>query len=276
MGQEKNLRKKVFSGLLWTYAERIGAQGVSFILSIILARLLEPEHYGTVALVTVFISICNVFISRGFGDAVIQKSNVTVEDFSTAFWLNLFAGIGLYIILFFFAPYIANFYKTPILINVVRIMALRIPIAAINCIQQAYVSKKMEFKKFFFSTLGGTITSACIGIILAFYGFGIWALVSQYMINTFMDTLILWFSVKWRPTFIYSSENIRSIFSFGWKVTVSSLISTICNELRSLLIAKKYTSSDLAYYNKAINFPKLIITSVDDPIEKVLFPTFAK
>ena len=180
--------KKVFSGFLWRFAERCGAQSVAFIVSIVLARLLDPDTYGTIALITVFITILNVFVDSGMGNALIQKKTADELDFSTVFYFNIFSCSILYLVIFITAPLIAEFYNRQELIPLVRVLSLTVVISGVKNIQQAYVSCHMLFKKFFFSTLAGTIGAAIIGIAMAYLGFGVWALVAQQLFNTLVDT----------------------------------------------------------------------------------------
>lgn len=273
---ETNTKTKVMSGLIWKFAERIGAQLVSFIVSIILARLLAPEDYGAIALVTVFISLSDVFVQSGFGQSLIQKINADDIDFSSVFYFNLGLSLILYVLLFLLAPVIADFYQKDILVSVIRVMALRIPIASINSVQQAYVSRNMLFKKFFFSTLGGTIGSAIVGISMAYCGMGIWALVAQYMVNSIIDTIVLWFTVRWRPKLIFSIVRMRSLFAFGWKILISSLLDTGYTQLSNLVIGKIYSSKQLAFYNKGQQLPSLVVVNINSSISSVLFPAISK
>ena len=204
--------KNVFSNFIWRLLERCGAQGVTLIVTIVLARLLDPEVYGTVALVTVFVGIMQVFIESGLGNALIQKKDADDTDFSTVFYFNLFLCITLYIILFFCAPFISNYYEKTELTPVIRVLGLTVIISGVKNIQQAYVSKTLQFKRFFFATLGGTIGAACIGIVMAIYNYGVWALVAQYLFNNIVDTIILWFTVRWRPKKLFSVKKLKVLF----------------------------------------------------------------
>lgn len=267
--------RKVFSNLLWRFAERSGAQLVSFIVSIVLARILSPEDYGTIALVTVFTAILQVFVDSGLGTALIQKKDADDLDFSSVFYFNIAICFLLYMCIFMLAPYIANFYGDKTLATVVRILSLTIIVFGIKGIQQAYVSKNMLFKKFFFSTICGTIFSAFLGIGMAYLGFGVWALVAQQLSNSVIDTLILWVTVKWRPKKEFSMNRLKTLFSFGWKLLVSSLLDTIYNNLRNLIIGKMYSPADLAYYNQGDKFPKIIVTNINTSIDSVLLPAMS-
>ena len=208
-------KNEYLSNFMWRFFERWGAQGVSFLVSIVLARLLDPDAYGTIALVTVFTIIINIILDSGFGNALIQKKDADDLDFSSVFFFNVLLSVILYFILFSFAPLIESFYSARGLCSVVRVLGLSVIISGVKNIQQAYVSKNMMFKKFFFSTLGGTICSAVIGILLACYGFGVWALVAQYLSNALIDTMILWCTVPWKPSFRFSMNRIRKLLPFA-------------------------------------------------------------
>ena len=267
---------KVLTNFIWRFAERSGAQLVTFIVSIVLARLLMPEDYGTIALVTVFTTIMQVFVDSGLGTALIQKKDADDLDFSSVFYFNFVVCIILYSAMFFTASFIAAFYKMPELTPVVRVISLTIVISGVKGVQQSYVSRNMLFKRFFFATLGGTIFSAFLGIAMAYAGFGVWAIVAQQLSNTAIDTLILWITVKWRPKLMFSWKRLKSLLGFGWKMLCSALLETVYNNLRSLLIGKVYSSADLAYYNEGNKFPNLIVTNINTSIDSVLLPAMSK
>lgn len=269
------MKNTTIKNFIWRFAERCGAQLVTFIVSIVLARLLAPEDYGTIALVTVFTTILQVFVDSGLGTALIQKKDADDLDFSSVFYFNFFVCIVLYIGMFLAAPIIAGFYGDSSLIPIIRVISLTIVISGVKGIQQSYVSRNMLFKRFFFATLGGTIFSAFLGIGLAYAGFGVWAIVAQQLSNTAIDTLILWITVKWRPKKMFSWNRLKGLLSFGWKLLVSSLLDTVYNNLRNLIIGKFYSSADLAYYNQGDKFPKIIVTNINSSIDSVLLPTLA-
>lgn len=266
---------KVFSNFIWRFAERCGAQLVTFIVSIVLARILTPSDYGTIALVTVFTTILQVFIDSGLSTALIQKKDADDLDFSSVFYFNFVICIILYLIMFVSAPFIADFYKDSSLVSIVRVISLTLVISGVKGVQQSYVSRHMLFKRFFFSTLGGTIFSAVLGIIMAYAGFGVWAIVFQQLSNNAIDTLILWITVKWRPIKKFSWSRLKNLLSFGWKMLASSLLDTVYNNLRNMIIGKLYTSADLAFYNQGDKFPKLIVTNINTSIDSVLLPTMS-
>lgn len=268
--------KSVTSNLIWRFFERCGAQGVTFLVSIVLARFLDPSVYGTVALVTVFTAILQVFVDSGMGNALIQKKDADDLDFSSVFYFNLSVCLLLYICMFFAAPLIASFYNIPDLTPIVRVLSLTLIISGVKNIQQAYVSRNLLFKKFFFATLGGTIGAAFIGIWMAWKGYGVWALVVQHLFNSVLDTIILWVTVKWRPKRAFSLNRLKGLFSYGWKLLVSALLDTGYNNLRSLIIGKLYTSEDLAFFDRGKQFPNLIVTNINTSIDSVLLPTMSQ
>lgn len=249
---------------------------MSFIISIVLARLLAPEVYGTVALVTVFTVILQVFVDSGLGKALVQKKDADQLDFSSVFYFNVATCILLYSVMFFLAPFIADFYNNPELVAVVRVISFTLVISGIKNIQQAYVAKHMLFKKFFFSTIGGITVSAVVGIVLAYQGFGVWALVAQSLTNQIVDTFVLWFTVKWRPGLMFSWQRMKGLYSYGWKLLLSALIDKVYIEIRQLIIGKMYSTSDLAFYNKGQQFPTIIVTNINSSIDSVLLPVMSK
>ena len=267
--------KNVISNLIWRFAERCGAQLVTFIVSVVLARILAPEDYGQIALITVFTTIMQVFVDSGLGTALIQKKDADDLDFSSVFYFNFALCLILYAVMFVAAPFIAGFYDDNTLIPIIRVISLTIVISGVKGIQQSYVSRNMLFKKFFYSTLGGTIFSAFIGIALAYAGFGVWAIVAQQLSNTTIDTLILWLTVKWRPKKMFSWRRLKGLLSFGWKMLASALLDTFYNNIRSLVIGKMYSSSDLAYYDQGKKFPNVIVSNINVSIDSVLLPTMA-
>ena len=270
-----NLRAKTITGFLWRFLERIGAQGVQLIVSIILARLLAPELFGTITLISVFTTILSTFIDSGFGNALIQKKDADDLDFSSVFYFNITICIILYLIMFFCAPLIARFYKSDDLIAPIRVISLTLIVSGVKNVQSAFVSRTMQFKRFFFATLGGTLGAAALGIWMAYAGYGIWALVAQYVFNNAVDTIILWITVKWRPKWLFSFERLKSLFSYGWKILASSLIDTTYGQIRQLIIGKVYSPSSLAFYDRGNSFPFSIVNNVNSSINSVLFPVMS-
>ncbi len=276
MAEDKLTGKKVASGLVWAFAERIGAQTVSFVISILLARMLLPKEYGVVSLVMVFINLANVFISNGLGESLVQKQDADEVDFSSIFYCGLTISVVLYAVLFCSAPAIAEFYENDLLRPVLRALALVLPITAVNSVQNAYVSRNMIFRKFFISTLSGTLGSGAIGVIMAFTGFGAWALVAQYCSNVLFRTVSLFVVVPWRPRLIFSWGRAKSLLKYGSRIMGAEFINSGYSQLRSLIIGKVYSSEQLAYYQKGNSFPSLVITNINTAVSKVLFPSMTK
>lgn len=270
-------KAKVLSGLIWKFAERISAQVVTFVVSIVLGRLLSPDDYGLIAVVTIFITFANCIVTNGFGSSLIQKKDSDNLDFSTVLYFQFAFSLVLYGILFIAAPLIAKFFGEgyDLLVPVLRVLGIRIPLTAINNVQQAYVGKKMIFRKFFLSTIGGTVISAVVGIWMAYEGYGVWALVGQYLTNTFISTVILAFTIKWKPELNFSWARLKILFSYGWKLLVGGIINETYVELRKIAIGKLYTSADLAYFDRGMQIPNIIVTNINSSISNVLFPAIS-
>jgi teichuronic acid exporter len=268
-------KTRVLSSLFWKFMERGGTQGIQFIVQIILARLLLPEDYGIIALVVIFTSIAGVFVQSGLNTALVQKKDTDEVDFSSVFYLSLFIACLIYLILFFIAPFIAVFYGEPQIIPVFRVLSIVLFFGAFNSIQNAVVSRNLQFKKLFFSSTGAILISGTIGIYMAYAGFGVWALVGQQISNQLFVTIIMWFTVKWRPHLLFSLRRVKSLFSYGWKILVSTLIDTVYQDLRSLIIGKMYNPAMLAFYNRGQQFPYFIVANINGSIQSVMLPVLA-
>lgn len=266
----------IVSNFIWRFAERSGAQTVSLVVSIVLARLLAPEVFGMLALVMVFTNLLQVFVDSGLATALVQKKDADELDFSSVFFFNIGICVILYLIMFVSAPFIADFYNMPELSSVIRVLCLIIIISGVKNVQQAYVSRNLIFKRFFYSTLLGTVGAAVVGVFMAYRGYGVWALVAQYLFSTIVGTIVLWLTVKWRPTMAFSWDRLKSLLSYGYKLLGVSILSTGYRELRSILIGKMYASSDLAFYNRGQQFPQLIALNIDSAIDSVLLPVMSK
>ena len=267
---------KVFSGLIWKFFERFGTVGIQFIIQIILARLLSPDDYGAIALITVFITVSNVFVQNGFNTALIQRQDVTEEDYSSVFWISMLVALVCYIVLVILSPFIADFYSMPVLNNVLKVLGLTLFFGSYNSIQIAKISKEFKFKKLFYSSLIGMCMSGITGIILAMNGFGVWTLVFQQLMNQVIISFVLYFQVDWKLKVIVNIGRVRLLFGFGSKLLVSSLIDVIYNNIYNLVIGKVYDSTTLGYYNRADQFPNLIVNNVNGSIQSVILPALAE
>ncbi len=273
---EKNLSNKIAGSLFWKFLERGGVQVVQFIVSIVIARLLDPSAYGIVALITVFTTIATVFVQSGLNTALVQKKDATSMEYSSVFYYSLFVAFALYIILFFSAGWIAGFYEIPQLKLVLQIMALTLFPGALNSIQIAVLSKRMQFRLQFYSGMIAAIVSGVLGIVIAAMGGGVWALVVQQLSYQTLICVILWFLVKWRPTLEFSFQKTKSLLKFGSKVLSFNLINTLYSNIESLIIGKKYSESDLAFFSKGKQFPLIMIDNIDGSIQSVMFATYVK
>lgn len=269
-------KQKVARGLFWSYGERIMAQLVSLIVSIVLARLLEPENYGVISIVMIFITFCDAIVSGGFGNAIVQKKDADELDVNTMLCCGVATSLLLYIIIFFAAPFIADFYEMDIIRPILRVLGLRLLISGVNSIQRAWIQKRMLFKRFFISTSFGTIISAIVGISMAYMGMGAWSLVAQYLTNSFIDTTVLLITNDWKPRLQFSWERAKHMLSYGWKVLVTTVVYTVEGDLRSLIIGKKFGSADLAYYDQGKKFPNLLVTNINTSISNVMFPVLSE
>lgn len=269
-------KKKVLSNMLWRFAERCGAQGVSFIVSVVLARLLAPDAYGIVALITVFTGIMQLFIDSGFKNALVQKREADQLDFSTVFYFNVGVGVALYLLMFALAPAIARYYGKDFMTPYIRVMALTLVLGGVNGVQQALVMKRMIFKRFFYATLTGTLVSAVVGVAMAYRGMGVWALIAQSLTNQLIDTAFLWFTVKWRPSRQFSWTRLKPMFQYGSKLLGSALLNSLTNNLTSLLVGKVYTEEALGYYTKSEHLPGMVVSNLHSAVQSVLFPVLAE
>ena len=273
---EMNIRKSVIWGVVWKFAERIIAQVVSLVVTIIIARLLDPSDYGVVSIVTIYFAFANVIISGGLNTALIQKKNADQDDYNTVFTISFAVSAIIYLLLYFTSPLIARIYNQPILVSVFRVLGLSLPIYALKSVACAYISANLQFKKFFFATLGGTLVSAIVGIVMALNGFGAWALVAQQLTNTTIDTLILFLVTKLKLSFIIATDRINGLLRYGYKILLSSLLGVTINQINPLFIGLKYTSEDLSFYTKGVSFPETLSSSMTYTISAVLFPALSK
>lgn len=262
--------------MAWKLAERLLTKAVTAVVSIILARLLMPEDYGVISLTTVFVTLFDVFVTYGFGVALVQKKDADELDFSSVFYAGFVISSLLYLGLFFSAPYIAKFYDSELLCPILRVLGLRLPISALGSVQNAFVSRKLMFKAFFWASFIGTVLSALVGIWMAYAGFGPWALVGQQLTDIVVDKICIFFVTKWHPKPCFSFQRVKGLLQYGWKILITGLLNTGYEELRSLIIGKKYSKADLAFYDKGGTLPKIIENSIHAPINDVLFPIMAK
>lgn len=271
-----SLKAAVIASLFWKFLERIGTQGVQFVVAIVLARLLSPADFGLIALVTVFIAIANVFVQSGLNTALIQKKQIDNLDFSTVFYSCLGLASLIYLLLFFLAPFIGDFYGNQTkLVPVIRVLGLMLVLGALSSVQEAYVARNMMFKKLFYRSVGAIVPAGALGILFAYLGFGIWALVAQQLTNSLLMCLIMWFTVKWRPELSFSFARWKGLFSFGWKLLCSALLDTCYQNMRNLIIGKMFSPTALGYFNRGDQFPYLIVNNLNTSIQAVMLPSLS-
>ena len=269
-------RSSVFSGLFWKLLERFGVQGIQFVLQIVLARILSPDHYGTLSMMIIFITLANVFVQNGFNAALIQNKDVTEEDYSSVFWLSLGIAGVLYGVIFLSAPVIANFYRMPDLEAPLRVLALTLFPGALNSVQLAKISREMDFKKVFFGNISGIILAGIAGLVLAMLGGGLWALVIQNLLNIIIACAVMFFSSKWRPRLVFNFRRIGELFHFGWKLLAASLLDSLQQSLSGLVIGKKYDSVTLGYFNRGLQFPQFAMNAIVGAMQGVLLPAMSE
>ena len=268
----QSLKSKVAKGAVWTLMEKLSTQVVGFVVGMVLARLLTPNDYGTVALTTIFFAVAGVLVDGGFGGALIQKKDADDLDFNSVFYLNLGLSLLAYVAMFFAAPWIARFYDTPELTSIVRVSAICFLFNAINAIQNAELTKKMLFHLSFRISLITCSTSAICGVTLAFLGFGVWALVWSSLITGLVGVVARWFIIAWRPKLMFSGTRLKPLFAYGWKMAISALIDQTFVNLNSLLIGKFYQKADVAFVNKGRSLPCLAMDQIDSTLGRVSFP----
>lgn len=268
-------KRSVFVNVGWKLFERSSSLIITFLIQIILARLLDPAAFGLAAMVTVFVSLSTIFVSGGLSSSLIQKKDADELDFSSLFWVNLFVSIILYVILFIASPFISNYFGYSELSPMLRVLSLKLIISAVNSIQTAYISKNMMFRFYFYSTLTGKVASGIIGVFIAISGGGVWALVGQSLSLILFETIVLWTRVKWRPQRKFSLSRAKVLYSFAWKIMLMTFIEAIRDQMRNMLIGKKYSSESLAYYDKGFLFPTNIVTNISSSLTAVMFPVLS-
>lgn len=269
-------RGTILKSFFWKLFEKLSAQLIQFVVTIVLARLLLPSEYGTIALIAIFIQLCDVIIDGGLNTALIQKKDADNTDFSTIFYFSLGMAVALYGVMFVCAQYISSFYSQPELVTVIRVLSLSLPFYAFNSIQRAYVSKYMLFQRLFYSSLGAVVLSGILGIYMAYHGYGVWALVAQNVSNQVFTTIIMWFTVRWRPVMRFSAERFKVLFGYGWKILGANFITSLFVNVRKLVIGKFFTPSSLAFYEKGDQLPHLVMSNIFTSVQTILLPTFSE
>ena len=272
---DTEIKNKVMHGLFWKILENGGAQGIQFVIAIILARLLSPAEYGLVSIIMIFITIANVVVQNGFSTALVQKRHSDAVDFSSVFYFSLAIAAAMYVVLYMAAPSIAGFYRNDVLVPIVRVLSVVLFPGAVISVQTAYVSRKMEFKGLFKATMAAVLVSGAVSITMAFRGLGVWAMVGQQISYYLALMTALFVTVSWKPGFMFAIGRVRAMFAFGWKLLLAALLDTLFNNLYGLIMGKIYNEELLGAYNRGDQFPKLIVNNLGAAIQAVLLPAFS-
>ena len=276
MAKQKSLRQKAASGMVWTAMQKYSTMGIQFISGIILARLLTPYDYGCIGMLSIFMVLAEAFIDGGFGSALIQKKRPTQVDYSTIFWWNIGMAFLMYIILFVSAPSIAKFYDIPLLCDVLRVQGLVLFIYALNIIQRNQLKKKLNFKLLSIVSVSTSIIALSITILMAYKGFGVWALVAQNLIVAAIPSIVFWFYVKWRPIWIFSLQSFKELFGFGVYMFLTHLVNNFSSKIQGLLIGKIYSPATMGYFSKAMGTENLASHSISNVMTQVTYPLYAE
>lgn len=270
--EKESLKKKTVNGVIWSAIDRFSTQGIQFVFSILIARLLMPSDYGVIAMLGIFLAVSNTFIDSGFGTALVQKANRTETDFSTVFYFNIVVAIIFYGLLWFASPYIAAFYNIPMLKDVTRVVALTLIFSALGGIQGAKLSIAINFKTRAIISLISAFSTGCLGLYLAYNGYRAWALIFQTVFSSLLNTILLWCFVRWMPSLVFSWQSFRQLFSFGSKLLASALLDTIYNNVYTLIIGKVYSSSSLGLYSRASGLAQYPSSNITRVLQSVTFP----
>lgn len=267
-----SLRKKAIGGVIWTVVDTFVLRGFSFLATIVLARWLGPEEFGLVGMIAVFIAIGTSITDSGLSNSLIRTKDADDKDFSTVFILNLGLSAAVYLLLFISAPYIADFFNQPILTNLVRVYCLSFVISAFSAVQLARLNKNMQFKKITKLNVPGTIVGTLTGLLMGYYGYGVWSIVCMYLVTQLVQSISLWFSSSWRPSMEYSKEKAKYHYGFGYKLMLSGLLNTVFNNIYNIVIGKYYSAKELGFFERSKSFNNYPVTTITGVISRVTFP----
>lgn len=269
------LKRKTATGLFWSSIDKFSNQGITFVFSIILARILVPKDYGVIAMLMVFTAVADLFVSSGFSSALIRKPELKEKDLSTAFYFNIFVGLFCYFILFLISPLVADFYKEPILSPLLKVVGLAVFFNSLSVVQRTQLTKKVDFKTQAKISLECTVLSGIIGIILAYKGFGVWALAVQNVLSSLINTLLLWIFSKWRPKTGFYKDSFLYLFGYGSKLLASGLLDTIYNNIYPIVIGKFFSPTQLGFFSRAQSFAALPSSNITSVLQRVTFPVLS-
>lgn len=269
-----NLRKQAISGFFWSFLQQFGTMAIVFIVSILLARVLNPKDFGLIALFKVLVAIATVFVNGGLTSSLIRTSKTNDADYSTVFFFNLVVSVGIYFLLFFTGPMIAKFYGTSELLPIIRVFSIVIVIQGFTAVQMSIINKMMDFKLQFKIQLPSLILSGIIGIVLAYLDYGVWSLVYMNIVQVLMQSILYWKVSPWKPQFVFDNNKFAHHFNFGYKITISNLIDTAYRNIYSLIIGKFFTLGQLGFYDRANNLKEIPVANLANALNKVTFPLF--
>ncbi len=270
-----SLKEKGIQGVIWTFGQQFGIQVIQFIVQIILARVLMPEEFGLIGMLSIFMALGNSLVDSGMSASLIRTQDANERDFSSVFFINIIVSVFVYFILFFTSPFIANFFNQPILLDIIKVYCLSFIIRSGSSIQHVRLTILMDFKMQTILRLPSLAFSSVIGLVLAYKGYGVWSLVYMQLANVTFESILIWFQVKWKPSFILDWSRLKCHFKFGYKLTLSGLIDTIYNNIYHLIIGKYFSAAQLGYYTRADNMKQLPVSNISSALNKVTYPLFS-
>ena len=271
-----SLKQKAAMGVFWSTVERFSVQGVQFLIMIVMARLLTPHDYGIIGMLAIFLAVSQSLIDSGFSQALIRKQDRTEVDNNTVFYFNIVVSALLYVILYVSAPFVADFYDTPQLCPVMRVVCLGIMFNSLAVVQRALLTIRIDFKTQAKAALTAAITSGVVGIVMAYHGFSVWSLVTQQLLNLGINTGLLWLLSKWRPRLVYSWQSFHELFAFGSKLLASGLLDTIYRNIYPIVIGKLFSASSLGHYTRAHQFSEFPSSNLTGIIQRVTYPVLCE
>lgn len=272
---EQSLKDKTVKGVAWSGIDNVVQFGVTFLISIVLARLLSPDDYGLIGITTVFTAVCTTLVNGGFTTALIRKKDATVDDYNTTFIVNLGVSLLLYAVIYLFSPFIADFFHRQELVALTQVSSLGMIIGALGLVQQTQLTKRIDFKSQTKITIVASVASGIVGIVMAFVGFGVWSLVAQSLTSQCLRTILLWVANKWIPQLYFSSASFHELFGFGWKMMLSGLLDTVWKELYQVVVGKFYSPATLGQYTRAKQFSTLFSSNLTTVIQRVTYPVLS-
>ena len=272
---EHTLKDKTVKGVGWSAIDNVTQKGVAFLVGIVLARLITPDEFGLVGIIAIFTSICETLIEGGFITALIRKKDATEEDYNTVFLLNLGLSLFLYLVIFFSAPLIANFFDRRELVALVRVASLGMVVGSFALVQQARLTKRIDFKTQTKITLSASVVSGVVGVVMALFGCGVWSLVAQQLSRYLMRTVRLWLFNRWKPSWKFSKDSAKDLFGFGWKMMLSGVLNSLWGELYQVIVARFYSPATLGQYSRAKSFSHLFSSNLTSVVQRVSYPALS-